>query len=344
MKPNMFIFYPDCPEDFFSRSLAYIVNLFPDIGQRFVQRIAVLAGKAPDYLGVFERCEFVGQEFPAGHTASRPDLKILCSDGTIYFENKLESPLSVDQMQRHASFTCRDPKCRLIFVSNIYHENAQLRALPGYLHPEGVDHYLWVDFLPVFDNHYRRNSLAGQILADFDAALKANGMIGRTIKGAGGSLYTYNSDASHLALKQLWDVLKELGFQLSRKSTQETTLRAYPLRHKQYPLLNPRFWPTAAWLDEAWDKECLDFTVLSKGDGAVLDRQLGTFRSTQECAFLANPFEATNGYYSHGHFILPVAFVGKGASREIDFIALKQPLARMLDFLKGCKSYSDPTK
>ena len=58
MKPNLFIFYPDCPEDFFSRLLAYIANLFPAIGQRLVQRIAVLAGRVPDYFGVFERCEF----------------------------------------------------------------------------------------------------------------------------------------------------------------------------------------------------------------------------------------------------------------------------------------------
>jgi len=291
MKRNIFIFYPYCPEDFFSRSLAYIANLFPAIGQRLVQRIAVLAGKEPDYFGVFGRCEFVGQEFPDSHTASRPDLKILCSDRTIYFENKLESPLSLDQMQRHASFTCRDPKCSLIFVSNIHHENSRLRSLPGYLHPERVDHYLWVDFLPVFVNNYRRNSLAGKILADFDAALKANGMIGRTIKGASGSLYTHDSDASHLALRQLWDLLEELDFKLSRKSDRETTIRAYPSKHKQYPLLNPRFRPTGAWLDEAWDRECLDFTVLSKGDGAILDRQLGKFRSTQESAFIADPFE-----------------------------------------------------
>lgn len=203
MKPNIFIFYPYCHEDFFSSSLAYIVNLFPVIGQRLVQRISVLAGKEPDYFGVFGRCEFVGQEFPDSHTASRPDLKILCSDGTIYFENKLESPLSLDQMQRHNSFICRYPKCSLIFVSNIHHENSRLRSLTGYLHPDGADHYLWVDFLPVFVNNYRRNSLAGKILADFNAALKTNGMIGRTIKGARGSLYTYNSDASHLALRQL---------------------------------------------------------------------------------------------------------------------------------------------
>jgi hypothetical protein len=189
MKPNMFLFYPYPREDFFSSSLAYVVNLFPAIGQRLIQRIAVLAGKSPDHFGEFQRCEFVGQEFPDGHTASRPDLKIVCSDGTVYFENKLESPLSFDQMRRHASFTCRDPKCSLIFVSNIHHETPRLRSLPGYLHPERADHYLWVDLLPAFVNDYKRHSVAGQILADFDAALKANGMIGRIIKGASGSLY-----------------------------------------------------------------------------------------------------------------------------------------------------------
>jgi len=92
MKPNIFIFSSHCPEDFFSRSLAYITNLFPVTGQNLVQRIAVLAGREPDYFGVF-----VGHEFPDDHTVSRPDLKILCTDRTIYFENKLESPLSLDR-------------------------------------------------------------------------------------------------------------------------------------------------------------------------------------------------------------------------------------------------------
>lgn len=105
--------------------------------------------------------------------------------------------------------------------------------------------------------------------------------------------------------------------------------------------------PTVAWLDDAWDRECLVFTVLSKGDSAILDRQLSKFRPTKESAFSADPFKATNGYYYHGHFIFPLEFAGKAASREIDFIVLKQPLARMLDFLKGCKSHEfdpHPTK
>jgi len=335
MKPNLFVYYPDSREDFFSRSLAYTANLFPAIGQKLVQRIAVLAGKKPDYFGEFRQCEFVGQEFQDGHRASRPDLKILCSNGTIYFENKLKSPLSLDQMQRHAGLTRRKPKCSLIFVSNIHHEDSRLRSLPGYLHPEKADHYLWVDFLPVFVGHSKSSSFAGKILADFNAALKANGMIGRTIKGANGSLYTRNSDASHLPLRQLWSLLQKLGFKLSKKYAQEMTIRAYPLRHGQYPLLNPRFEPTAAWLDEDWDKDCLDFTVLSKGDGGMLDRQLSTFRSTKDCAFIAHPFESTYGYYYHGHFLFPVAFTGNPS--EIDFVALEQPLVRMLDFLKSCK-------
>ena len=111
MKPNLFIFYPDCPEDFFSRLLAYIANLFPAIGQRLVQRIAVLAGRVPDYFGVFEQCEFVGQEFPDGHTVSRPDLKILCSDGTIY--------LRTNSSHRSASTKCKDMPASPVEIPNV---------------------------------------------------------------------------------------------------------------------------------------------------------------------------------------------------------------------------------
>jgi hypothetical protein len=337
MIPNMFIFCADCREDFFSRSLAYLLNLFPSVGQKLVQRIAALAGKRPDSFGLFERCEFVGQEFPVGHRSSKPDLKIVCDGGTIYFENKVDSPLSFDQMQRHAGFVCSQRDCHLIFVSNIQHHNPGLRSLRRYLHPEGADHYQWSHFLPVFINNHNRNKFAAKLMKDFNAALKANGMVGRTIKGASGSLYTDNSEALHVALRQLWDALNELGFKLSRKPDHERTIRAYPLKHKQYPLLNPRFSPTAAWLDDAWDKECLDFTVLSKGDGAILDRQLRAFCSTKDCAYIAQPFEPRNGYYNyHGHFLFPVAFKGK-APNEIDFLALRQPLTRMLDFLKHCK-------
>ena len=331
MKPNIFIYYPDCPEDFFSRSLAYITNLFPVIGQKLVQRIAVLSGNVPDYFGKFQQCEFIGYEFQGGHRDSKPDLKILCSNSTLYFENKLESPLNLDQMERHTKLILQQQNGYLLFVSNILQKNDHLKSLPGYLHPVNADHYLWLDFLPIFQGDYRRNSLPDLILSDFNSALKNSGMIGRQIEGAAGSIYTYNSDASHLALKQLWGLLQELDFKLVKKANHETTIRAYPVKQKQYPLLNPRFNPTAAWLDAAWDKECLDFTVLSKGDD-LLDRKLAHFNSTKECTYIASPFTSGDGYYYHGHFLFPLIFSGNPV--KINFQVLKEPLVRMLNFLR----------
>src|SRR6516165_11172018 len=101
MKPNIFEYRRYTPEDFFSLSLAYIATTFPSIGQNLIQRIAVLAGKPPSFFGSFESCTFVGHTFTKP-LASRPDLAIKCSKRTIYFENKLETPMSFDQLQRHA--------------------------------------------------------------------------------------------------------------------------------------------------------------------------------------------------------------------------------------------------
>jgi hypothetical protein len=339
MKPNIFEYHVDTAEDFFSRSLAYIANMFPGIGRNLVQRIAVLAGKPPTFFGSFKSCAFVGKVFPEAHDISKPDLEITCSNGTIYFENKLETPISLDQMRRHADLTCRNPKCKLIFVSNIQHKNPVLRSLPGYLHPRDADHYVWVDLLPAFDSYFKKNSLGANILADFKTALKANGMIGRTIKGAKGSLYTTHSEASHLALRQLWVVLKELGYKLAKKSAHETTLRVYPSTYGDYPLLNPRFRATAADLDEAWDRECLEVTVLSKGDRIGLSRYLEKFCPTQDGVFLGPEISGTS-YTVHGWFVMPLRFVGRGTNVEIDFTKLTDSLQKVLIFLRKAPHFA----
>jgi hypothetical protein len=259
--------------------------------------------------------------------------------GTIYFENKLESPISFDQVRRHSDLTRRNPKCKLIFVSNIQHKNAALRSLPGYFHPTDGDHYVWVELLPAFDSYFRKNSLAANILTDFKTALKANGMIGRTIKGAKGSLYTAHSEASHLALRQLWDVLKELGYKLTKKSAHETTLRVYPSSYGGYPLLNPSFRATEADLDEAWDRECLEVAVLSKGDCIGLSRYLKKFCPTQDCAFLG-PETSVASYTVHGWFVMPLRFVGRGTDVEIDFTRLTDSLQRVRIFLSKAPHFA----
>ena len=328
MRPNLFIFNRDCPEDFFSRSLAYILNLYPNIGQKLIQRIAVLAGSKSDYFGKFIQCQFTGYEFLGDHIESKPDLMIYCSKRIIFFENKLQSPLNNKQMERHSHLINRIPNSSLIFVSNILHKNTKLKSLQGYLYPKNADHYLWLDFIPVFINTYHRNSFAYKILKDFNTALKRNGMISRIINGANESLYTYNSDASHLALLQLWNLLNDIGFKLIKKHVNETTLRVYPIKHRQYPLLNPRFEPTAAWLDDGWDKECINFTVLSRGNNSGLDKKLMKFESKKDCTYIANPFESRDGYNYHGHFLLPLLF----KNNEIDFENIKQQLLRMYKF------------
>jgi hypothetical protein len=343
MKPNIFEYRAYIAEDFFSLSLAYIATTFPNIGQNLIQRIAVLAGKPPMFFGSFVSCSFVGHRAPKPHFASKPDLAITCSKRTIYFENKLETPMSFDQMRRHAD--PMGPNDNLIFVSNIRHQNAALRSLSGYLHPTDADHYVWVDLLPAFESHFRKKSLAANILEDFKTALKANGMIGRTIKDAKGSLFTRHSEAEDLALRQLGDVMTELGYKVRKKSVREDTLRVYP--YGQYPLLNPRFRATEADLDENWDKECLELTVWSKGKSNALRRYLDyleNFRSTKDCAFLGleEPSFSRDHHQLCGWFVMPLRFLGRDPNVKIDFTGLTESLRRTLIFLRKAPHFPRP--
>lgn len=332
MTPNIFIEHTHCAEDFFSHALAYILNLFPRIGQAFADRIAVLGGKNPGYFGEFRACEFVGHEFSQGHSASKPDLRLVCDARTIYFENKLESPLSVVQMQRHAGLIRHNSKNHLLFVSNISHRSPGLRSISHYIHPTGRDHFLWVDLLPALESPGRKASLAARIIADFRGALKHHGMVGRSIKGAKGSLYTPGSEASHLALTQLSEVLRGIGFNVVSKPVHERTLRVYPSRHGEYPLLNPRFFATATWLDRKLDFECLVFEVMSP-HGTRLDRRLAQFSSRRDCVYVSDPFEHANGYTYHGRFVLPVTFLSERGTSSIDFSSLASPLKRVRKLL-----------
>ncbi len=335
MKPNIFIDRSNCPEDFFSHALAYILELFPALGNQLVNRIEALAGKRPGYFGQFKQCEFVAREFPQDHKASKPDLRLVCSTRIIYFENKLDSPLSIVQMQRHGDLTRNKRKKHLLFVSNISHKRPDLRSIPGYLHPQRRDHFLWLDLLPALESHHRKASLAARILDDFRAALDFHGMVGREIKGATGSLYTSQSKANHHALSLLSQTLLDVGFIVSRKQARETTLRVYPSRHCEHPLLNPRFYASAAWLDSALDFECLVITALSRPKLPRLSRYLDQFPVRRDCRFVPASFQYDDGYFLHGDFVLPVKFSNARGPASIDFPVLTRPLRRIHKFLTG---------
>jgi hypothetical protein len=213
-----------------------------------------------------------------------------------------------------------------------------MKTLTRYLCPEHADHFLWQDFASVFSSAARKNSLADRILSDFRTAMRTNGMIGRMIAGASGSLYTGGSDAMHLALHQLWDVMHDLGFKLTRKIGREHTIRAYPVKHLQYPLLNPRFIPTAIAFGEYLDRELLKIDVYSKGAAQPLDRKLDRFVSDVNCEYVSLTVNDTadDGFNFHGMFLMPLLFKGKGKTMEIDFSSLRPQLKRVLDF---CKSH-----
>ena len=164
----------------------------------------------------------------------------------------------------------------------------------------------------------------------------------RRIKGASGDLFDHDSDAHHLALEQLAIRLRAIGFVVRKKSAREGTLRVYPTKMLQYPLLNPRFFPDFAVNDDVYEFENLGIDVWSQGDGVdtctmpcsreTLHRYLEKF----DGIFLPYP-HPFRGYYSHGNFILGVEF----QANKIDFNALDKPLRKLwqfLDDLPGIKS------
>ena len=83
-------------------------------------------------------------------------------------------------------------------------------------------------------------------------------------------------------------------------------------------------------------------SVLSRADDGSLDRKLGTFASTSACTFHALPPGATDGLHYHGVFILPLRFLDKSDKQEIDFAALRGPLAQIFAFLQGIAGKNDP--
>lgn len=157
----------------------------------------------------------------------------------------------------------------------------------------------------------------------------------RRLKGAKGNLYSANSGACNLALEQLRDLLLDIGFKVHKKTAGQATLRVYPAWPARYPLLNPRFSPTAVALAESSETECLMVGVLSRVDDPGIESRLAAFTPTPACLFTTHPFVAARYYRLYGSFILPLRFLGERDNQEIDFASLKVPLTQILEFLRS---------
>jgi hypothetical protein len=165
----------------------------------------------------------------------------------------------------------------------------------------------------------------------------------RRIKGASGDLYNPKSKAHRLALNQLADRLREIGFVVECHKD-ETTLRVYPTKRHQYPLLSPGFESRAEVLAFDGVLESLVFTVWSRGDKSksgimpcargTLDGYLETFnrrgkRVRGGLYFIATGRDYKN-LYRHGKFYL---YLGFTRANEIDFEDLDKPLRKLWRFL-----------
>jgi hypothetical protein len=144
--------------------------------------------------------------------------------------------------------------------------------------------------------------------------------------GARGSIFDDDSAACHVALTDLWVVMREVGFIVDKKRTSESTLRAYVGERLRYPLLNPKF--RRAAVRRSASRAVLEITVLSKGDPG-LSRRLGSFQDSTEVTFVAS--ESKEGrYFNHGHFLIPLVFQGSGRSSQLDLKALGRGLSSIL--------------
>ena len=145
-------------------------------------------------------------------------------------------------------------------------------------------------------------------------------------------LFDPDSETCHVALENLSVALDQLGFKVRKKSAQEATLRVYPERHNEYPLLNPRFVADAIYRGTREAGGFLVVNVLSKGN-AALDERLRNFNSKEDIEFIATDHDS-GGYHYHGEFVVPLK--GAATSAEsIVFDGIREPLREIGRICKG---------
>ena len=138
----------------------------------------------------------------------------------------------------------------------------------------------------------------------------------RVRKGEDGSpsepLFERGSQRQLAVLAELREQLLAAGFYCESARASEDTLRVYPVRRHELPLLNPRYVSRDG-------KPTLEIAVLSKGIPGLATRLLG-FRATSQCRF--EHVAAMEGEYRrHGRFVVEITM--KGNSPQVPTHALQ---------------------
>lgn len=319
MNSNVFIWKNLKKEDHFTRSMAHMLNLFPrELGDRLLQKIARLSGLEEKSLGQFKSAEFSGFDFQSEESTSKLDMVIHTNKRPIFFEHKLDAPLSNRQLERHLDDVKRKHG-KLVFVSNVQTRiSAEVKSQRHYLKPRDQDHFVWANLEPVFKLDTRKGTFANNLLIDFRSALRINGMRGREIAGAEGSLYTPGFPAQELALNQYQAKLRELGWKASRRPT-EHTLRVNPERTGLDPIFNPRFFATGEWLDPNFDNECDVIFCYAKQEFKAIRTKLRKLSSLTKKYPEVRFVPYFPGLYRVGYVYIPLKFIKAKGGDRIDW-------------------------
>ena len=332
MKPNIFLYKNLKNEDHFTNSMGYLLNLFPrQLGDRFISKLATIAGLPANSLGKFVYAEFTGHVIQNKKSTSKPDLIVNTDKLKLFFEIKLTAPLSNLQLERHLSDVKNG---KLILISNVRTKVTKfVSAHNDFLKPLNHDHFFWTDLESVFQFRFRKNSLEYLLLSDFQKSLRANDIKARHIFGAEDNLYFGGSKAQILALNFLSNLLVEIGFKVW-SLPQEHTIRVYPKTTKKHPLINPIFFSTGESLSDELISECLIVFCFA-------DRKKKTgMKQLQKVEVITQDFPEVRvfeypviGYYTKQIYI-PLEFISKGNTFDFNREYLKSVWSKLFQLLQ----------
>ena len=137
-------------------------------------------------------------------------------------------------------------------------------------------------------------------------------------------IFEEKSDANHVALEFLAEVLREVGFNVRKKKSSESTLQVYPAKYRVYPLLNPRLYQSSED-----DSGFLEINVHSKSDSVALsESQIGLLQDSPQFEF--NPRNSTDPkYICHGVVVIRFEVKVMSTLDSATFPSLIEPLKEL---------------
>ena len=146
---NIFTLSPQLgDEDRFTFSLHYLIELYPEIGQKIADYILRLSGKP--------HSEFIkSSDHPAATLQDRPDFLIDCKDIDIVCEHKIDAPLGERQLERYLALNRNKEYYVVLITSEHCIVPEEVLNNSKYLRPIKSDHpyFRWQDIYPLIEGH-----------------------------------------------------------------------------------------------------------------------------------------------------------------------------------------------